>query len=46
MKSIVFLFSLTVVLLAGCSTDSITGPTDEARSLAPTKGCSINTQLC
>ena len=46
MKSIVFLLSLTAVLLAGCSADSITGPTDEARSLAPTKECNINTQLC
>jgi hypothetical protein len=46
MKPIVFLLSLTAVLLAGCSADSITGPTDEDRSLAPTKGCSVNTQLC
>ncbi|CAN5810533.1 hypothetical protein BH20GEM1_BH20GEM1_21880 [soil metagenome] len=46
MKPIFFLLSLTAVLLAGCSADSITGPADEARSLGPAENCSINTRLC
>ena len=46
MKPVYLILSLITVLLAGCSTDSITGPVDDGRALAPANQCSINTQPC
>ena len=46
MKPVFFLLSLIAVLFAACSADSITGPAEDERSIAPAGSCSINTRLC
>ena len=46
MRTLLFILSLSTAILAGCSSDTITGPGGEERALEPTGSCSINTRLC
>lgn len=47
MKPLFFLTSLIVLLVAGCSSDSVLGPGDDDQQLVPAQKCSvINGKLC
>ena len=47
MKPLFFVTSLIVLLVAGCSSDTVLGPGDDDQQLVPAQRCSvINGKLC
>ena len=47
MKPLLFVTSLIVLLIAGCSSDTVLGPGDDDQQLVPARRCSvINGKLC
>jgi uncharacterized protein YcfL len=47
MKRLFFLTSVIVLLVAGCSSDSVLGPENDDQQLVPASRCSvINGKLC
>lgn len=47
MKPLLFLTSLVVLLVAGCSSDTVLGPENDDQPLVPAQSCSaINGKLC
>lgn len=46
MKPLVLVTSLIVLLIAGCSSQTVLGPENDERQLEPATPCSINAKLC
>ena len=47
MKPLFFVMSLIVLLVAGCSSDTVLGPENDDQQLVPAQRCSvINGKLC